>query len=197
MVPARSSFHREEFVLSKLRQQESRVRKPGSKLASTALGRPTVDQSERLAHLVKDAGKALSRALQDLLAEHSIAYGHWTFLRILWREDGISQAELSQLAGVMAPSTFAAMQAMERLGYVAREQKSDSRKKVYVFLTEAGRALERKLVPLALDVNERATAGLTKKQVDDLRAVLITIIDNLSDQSNRHTIGRSIVNQSP
>ena len=143
--------------------------------------RSAVDLSDRLAHLVKDAGKSLARALQSRLNERSIAYGHWTFLRILWKHNGISQTRLSQLAGVMAPSTFAAVAAMERLGYVIRRQKPDNRKNVYIFLTPAGRALEAELVQLAVDVNDIAVTGLTQKQIAEFRKVLITIINNLEN----------------
>jgi DNA-binding MarR family transcriptional regulator len=146
-------------------------------------GLPLVDTSDRLAHLVKDAGKALSRQLQNRLAARSIAYGHWTFLRILWKHDGISQADLSRLAGVMAPSTFAAVQAMETLGYVTRSRKPTDRKKMYVFLTPLGRALEVELVPLAIDVNRIATAGLSVRQLNDFREALIAIIGNLGEQT--------------
>jgi DNA-binding MarR family transcriptional regulator len=137
-----------------------------------------VDFSDRLGHLVKDASKLFGRALQSRLSEHAIAYGHWTFLRILWKHNGISQTRLSQFAGVMAPSTFAAVRDMEKLGYVSRRQKPSNRKNVYIFLTPAGRALEAKLVPLAVDVNDTAVAGLTRKQIAEFRKVLIAMISN-------------------
>jgi DNA-binding MarR family transcriptional regulator len=147
--------------------------------ASEALPAPVVDPSDRLAHLVKDAGKALARALQSRLAARSIAYGHWTFLRILWKHDGISQTELSRLAGVMTPSTFAAMQAMEKLGYIQRRQKPGNRKNVYIHLTPAGRALEADLVPLAVEVNNVSTDGLSERQIAEFRKVPIAILANL------------------
>ena len=67
-----------------------------------------------------------------------MSFGHWTFLRILWEGDGLTQRELSEQAGVMEPTTFSALKAMERLGYVTRRQVGGDRKKVYVFLTPKG-----------------------------------------------------------
>src|SRR5690348_5299285 len=69
--------------------------------------------NDRLAHLVKDATRALVRALQMRLAEHAVSFGHWTFLRILWEGDGLSQRELSEQAGVIEPTTYSALKAME------------------------------------------------------------------------------------
>src|SRR3982074_3113521 len=97
----------------------------------------------RLAHLVKDATRALVRALQMRLAEHEVSFGHWTFLRILWESDGLTQRELSREAGVMEPTTFAALKTMEMCGYVLRRQLPGNRRKVHIFLTSRGRALKR------------------------------------------------------
>jgi len=135
---------------------------------------------DRLAHLVKDATRALVRALQIRLAAHQVSFGHWTFLRILWEGDGLTQRALSEEAGVMEPTTFTALKAMERLGYIARRQVGGDRKKVYVFLTPRGRALKRELVPLAEEVNAVAARGVRKADIAATRAVLLAIIENLA-----------------
>ena len=136
--------------------------------------------NDRLAHLVKDATRGLIRALTMRLAEHQVAFGHWAFLRILWETDGLTQRELSVQAGVMEPTTFAAIKAMEKLGYVARKQMPSSRKNVYVFLTPAGRALKRKLVPLAEAVNQIAIRGVPAGDVAVTRKTLLAMIENLA-----------------
>ncbi|HEY6380973.1 MAG TPA: MarR family winged helix-turn-helix transcriptional regulator [Pseudolabrys sp.] len=135
---------------------------------------------DRLAHLVKDATRALVRALQMRLARHAVSFGHWTFLRILWEADGITQRELSEQAGVMEPTTFSALKAMERLGYVVRRRRGGDRKKVYVFLTPKGRALRDKLVPLAEEVNRIAVRGVPAADIATTRALLLAIIENLA-----------------
>jgi DNA-binding MarR family transcriptional regulator len=96
------------------------------------------------------------------LQQHQVSFGHWTFLRILWTADGLTQKELSDLAGVMEPTTFSAIKAMEDMGYVERRQKPENRKNMYVHLTAKGRALKKRLVPLAVDVNHVAVKGLSK-----------------------------------
>src|SRR5437588_1386899 len=120
---------------------------------------------DRLAHLVKDATRALIRALQMRLAEHRVSFGHWTFLRILWEGDGLTQRALSEQAGVQEPTTFTAVKAMQRLGYVTRRQRGDDRKKVYVSLTPKGRALKRALVPLAEEVNAIAARRVSRRDI--------------------------------
>jgi DNA-binding MarR family transcriptional regulator len=135
---------------------------------------------DRLAHLVKDATRALVRALQMRLAAHAVSFGHWTFLRILWEGDGLTQRELSEQAGVMEPTTFSALKAMERLGYIRRRQRGTDRKKVYILLTPKGRRLRDHLVPLAEEVNSIAVRGARKADIALTRGVLLAIIENLA-----------------
>lgn len=136
--------------------------------------------NERLAHLVKDATRALVRALQVRLARHAVPFGHWAFLRILWEHDGITQRQLSNEAGVMEPTTASALRTMQRLGYVTRRQHAENRKNVYVYLTPKGRALKEKLVPLAEQVNGIAVRGARAEDVAATRRLLITMLENLS-----------------
>lgn len=140
---------------------------------------------DRLAHLVKDATRAFVRALQARLAAHDVSFGHWTFLRVLWEHDGLTQKALSREVGVMEPTTFIAVTAMERLGYVARRQRPDNRKNVYVHLTRKGRALKRKLVPLAEKVNSVGVRGIDPAHVAVAREVLLAIIANLAEEETR------------
>ncbi|MGB7035739.1 MAG: MarR family transcriptional regulator [Xanthobacteraceae bacterium] len=137
--------------------------------------------NDRLAHLVKDATRALLRALQMRLSAHGVPLGHWTFLRILWDKDGITQRELSEQAGVMDPTTFSALKAMERLGYVTRRQLPGNRKKVFVFLTPKGRLLKPKLVPFAEQVNQIAVRGVKSEDIATTRNTLLAIIENLAE----------------
>jgi DNA-binding MarR family transcriptional regulator len=136
--------------------------------------------NDRLAHLVKDATRALVRALQMRLVEHGVSFGHWTFLRILWERDGITQRSLSEEAGVMEPTTFSALKAMEQVGYVERRQLPENRKNVYVYLTPKGRALKDKLVPLAEEVNRVAVGGMDPEDLARARQTLLAIIENLA-----------------
>lgn len=139
---------------------------------------------DRIAHLVKDATRALVKALQVRLAEHSVSFGHWTYLRILWVHDGLTQRQLSDEAGVMEPTTVTAIRAMEELGYVTRRQLPENRKNIYVHLTAKGRALEAKLVPLAEEVNHIALAGVSGRDARIARDVLMAMIENLAKREH-------------
>ena len=141
--------------------------------------------NDRLAHLVKDATRGLLRALQMRLTRHGVSFGHWAFLRILWEADGLTQRELSVEAGLMEPTTSAALATMEKLGYVRRERRPGNRKNIHVFLTPRGRALRPKLVPLAEEVNEIAVRGASGADVAAARRTLLVMIENLAQDERR------------
>lgn len=139
---------------------------------------------ERMAHLVKESTRSLQRALQQRLARHSVALGHWTFLRILWERDGLTKRQLSIQAGVAEPTTFTALRALEERAYVRLEQRPDNRKNVYVFLTPEGRKLKRRLVPLAEEVNAIAMSAIPEPDAGTARRVLLSIIENLAQDAD-------------
>lgn len=144
---------------------------------------------DRLAHLIRDVARMQMRALQQRLAMHEVSFGHWTFLRILWVNDGLTQRELSESAGVMEPTTFSAVKAMEAAGLIERRQLAGNRKNVHVFLTDKGRALEPLLVPMAEEVNAVSMRGMPPRTIDTVRKALLGMIENLAAEDP----GRAIV----
>lgn len=154
--------------------------------------------NDRMAHLIRDTERAFRRALQMRLAAHKVPFGHWSFLRILWEADGLTQKELSERAGVMEPTTFSAMKTMEALGYITRRQLPTNKKNMYVYLTSEGRALKEKLVPLAEDANHVSVHGVSPQDVKIARQVLLAMIENLArDELVRSGSGKREVAKKP
>ena len=136
--------------------------------------------NDRLAHLVKDATRVFQRALQARLAENDVSFGHWSFLRILWEHDGLTQRELSNAAGVMEPTTHSALNAMEQLGLIQRRRFEGDQRNLHIFLTAAGKKLKTKLVPHAIAVNDLAVKDISAADISTPRRVLVDMIENLA-----------------
>jgi len=162
--------------------RSARARRPRSdaELARILAHWRDVVPDDRMAHLVKDAMRAFDRSLEMRLAEHGVPLGQWRFLRVLWEVDGLTQRELSREAGVMEPTTFAALKAMASRGLIVRRQLAGNRRKVHIFLTARGRALKARLVPLAKAVNRRAVAGVPRDEVAATRRTLLAVLQNLA-----------------
>lgn len=136
---------------------------------------------DRLAHLIRDAGRILAQSLSARLAEHDIPFGHWAFLRVLWNGDGLTQKELSDAIGVKEPTTFAAVKALEARGFITRRHEPGNRRKLYVYLTAEGAALRNELEPLAVEVNRIAVEGISEEHLAIARNTTLAIIRNLAE----------------
>ncbi|HSV81067.1 MAG TPA: MarR family transcriptional regulator [Ramlibacter sp.] len=134
---------------------------------------------ERMAHLIKDAFRCTSGALQRRLREHGVPYGHWTFLRILWQTDGLTQRQLCEQAGVSEAAAVGALKGMEQSGWILRKKLPENRKEVRVFLTSQGSALRPGIVACAEEVNRIATSGISAEDLATTRRTLLALIDNL------------------
>ena len=135
---------------------------------------------DRMAHLIRDAGRLLAKSLQARLSDQSVSFGHWSFLRILWVTEGLTQRELSDQAGVMEPTTFTALKSMEKEGLIERRQLNGNRRKVHIFLTPKGRELKNVLTPMAEKVNAIALSKMSDEEINVTRSVLLRMIENLA-----------------
>lgn len=127
--------------------------------------------------------RSFSRALERRTLEHGVSAGQWRFLRQLWREDGITQRELSARVGMREPTTVVALKSLEAAGLVRREKSEVDRRKIYIHLTDHAKALEDVLVPMNAEVHDLATAGLSDAEVEVLQSLLRRVIANLAPEA--------------
>jgi len=129
--------------------------------------------------LIREAHRAYSRRLQDVLTAHDVGIGHWFILLALWEEDGLTQRQLSRRVGTMEPTTVTALNALESRDIVQRVRNPRDRRKVNVFLTAKGRALREVLTPVARDVRSLALRGVPAESAEIVVDILSRVVDNL------------------
>jgi DNA-binding MarR family transcriptional regulator len=138
---------------------------------------------DRLAHIVRDAGRNYMRALQNRLEKYDISFGHWAILRVLWEEQGITQKDISLRTGLMEPTVHQALVSLENQAIIQRQRVNGNQKKWHVFLTSKGTLLRKKLEPLALEVNQLAETNISVNNLEITRKVLLQIIENLENKT--------------
>ena len=143
----------------------------------------TFPTDHSIAYLAREITRIYTRNLQDAIAEHGILIGQYHFLRVLWEKDEITQRELANSVGMKESTTFTALAGMEKQGLLTRKRDSDDRRKMTVKLTDKGRGLKSKLIPIAKAVNDRPLTGLAPEQVSDLKAKLETLRNNLASEA--------------
>jgi MarR family transcriptional regulator, organic hydroperoxide resistance regulator len=136
-----------------------------------------------LGYQVRMTHRAIQRRLQNAIEPYGVTLGMWYFLRALWDQDGLTQRELSNRVGTMEPTTLTAISAMERSGFVTRQRNDLDKRKINIRLTPAGKKLEQRLLPLAIDVINTAMSGFSKREAEMLTVLLQAIQANLSDDA--------------
>jgi DNA-binding MarR family transcriptional regulator len=131
-------------------------------------------------YLVRETNRHFARMLQHFIEQHGITTAQWYFLRVLWEQDGLTQAELSSRVGLMTPTTVAALNTLERKGLIKRHRHPTDGRKVAVYLTRAGRQLERNGLASGKEVNVIATQGLSAEAIEVTRQALRTMCENLA-----------------
>ena len=101
----------------------------------------------------------------------------------LWREDGITQRELSERVGMREPTTVVALKGLEKAGFITRTKTAEDRRKTFIYLTPHAKKLELILAPLNAEVHKVATRGMTDEEVETLRLLMRRVVENLADET--------------
>jgi DNA-binding MarR family transcriptional regulator len=132
-----------------------------------------------LRYLVRFINRAYVKLVEAELRKHvDITYAQWSFIRVLWIEDGLSQRELSDRNGLMENTTFVALNLMEKRGWVRRERDMRDKRRWLIYLTEEGRALGR-LHPVVEKTARIAIENISPETLTHVRQGLSQILGNL------------------
>jgi DNA-binding MarR family transcriptional regulator len=147
------------------------VNRSGSAAGSEAEAQEFVIE-DSLGYLVNRAARSMAQQLADELRPAGVGIGQWAVLMFLWARDGMSQAELSRVVAIEAPTMVRNIDRMVRDGLVRREGDPDDRRITRIYLTDRGRALRDELVPKAAAVNAATLGRLTASEGRTLRRLL-------------------------
>lgn len=123
-----------------------------------------------MAYALLKGMKTTRGAISPVLAERGLHPGQDLMLSALWREDGVTQAELVRRLGIEAPTVSKALQRLEKGGYVRRE--ADRGRSRRVHLTEEGRALRRPVEQAWRTADRRLSRRLGAEDMASLRRIL-------------------------
>lgn len=86
------------------------------------------------------AREAAMGFFRPLLNEHGLTEQQWRIIRILWQRGEMESHQLAKQACILKPSMTGVLSRMERDGYVQRWKTPKDQRRVYVSLTDRGRA---------------------------------------------------------
>lgn len=157
--------------------------------ASEAAGRyDHLRLEETVGFLLSDTVRTMTRAFSVRIAVHGVGMGIFQFLRVLWEDDGLTQAELALRTRMRGASAAGALHELERRGFVRRIADASDRRKVRVLLTPKGRKLYDLVMP-DIDVTNRAMlVGFSAAEQRLLKQMLNRMRRNLTAAAEKSTI---------
>jgi MarR family transcriptional regulator, organic hydroperoxide resistance regulator len=138
-----------------------------------------IPPAKSVAFQIRRAHLAFDRLLTIRLNRHGIKSGFWHYLRALWIEEGLTQKRLSQITHVTEVTTVSLLNDMTHRGLIQRERDTADRRQVFVNLTPKGRALKKRILPYATELNKIAIRGIPKEDIELCLAVFSKMASNL------------------
>ena len=141
-----------------------------------------------IGYQLHQADKAVEAGMQLRLNRFGVPIGMYFYLRVLWLEDGLSQATLSRRVQTTTATTTLQLRRMEDRGFIRREASPSDRRKVHVYLTDSGRELEDAVLGEALKNRHDAFRGFSKEEIRQTVDLLTRIRRNMSGLSASNQI---------
>ncbi|MGD8306928.1 MAG: MarR family transcriptional regulator [Ignavibacteria bacterium] len=112
--------------------------------------------------------------------DFNISPPQWHALNRLWKEDGLTQAELAKK--IFRDYTFITrlLDDLEKKGFVQRNIDPADRRVNRIFLTKKSKDFKYKAYPYFLDRAEKLRNGLTDEDLETLRKLCKRLINNYS-----------------
>jgi DNA-binding MarR family transcriptional regulator len=136
-----------------------------------------------LGFIIYRTALALKAALQRCFKEHGyeITGEQWGIIRLLWREDGLSQREIAEHTAKDKPNITRMLDALAKKGLIFRQPHPRDRRKYCIYLTKDGRRLHTRLLPLIDHLREKVTQNLEAPEIEALKATLAKIYHNTAN----------------
>ena len=119
------------------------------------------------------ASRAATAVYRPLLEELGLTYPQYLVLMVLWEQDGSSVRDLGRALELDSGTLSPLLKRLESAGLLRRTRSAADERRVEVYLTEEGRALQEKALPLPQRVAE--AAGLEPQEMHTLQETLAKV----------------------
>ena len=134
--------------------------------------------TKTVGYYLRQTNIAISQALQKRLVLYNLTSPQMIFMREVWLEEGLSQRELSGRVGTAESTTVSALRVLERRKLIKRVANPNDRRAIRVYLTPAGRQLQKDVVPKIKQANDMMINGIAPRDIEILNRVLEKIREN-------------------
>jgi DNA-binding MarR family transcriptional regulator len=140
-----------------------------------------LDLASYLPFLVNRVGVAIVEGFSsERLKSEGLTIYMWRVLAVLADTGEQRQVDLAGMTSIDAPTISRVVTRLIQLKLVTRTRSSTSNREVRVALTTRGTATVRRLIPSALGWEDKATVGMSPREVAAVKRSLAKMYENLT-----------------
>jgi len=132
--------------------------------------------SEHLAYLLAQANRQIQKQLDDEFSDEGVPVEQWRILSLLTEKNGRSMSDLTQAALLNHPTLTKMIDRMISSALVYRRADPKDGRRVLIFISEHGRAVNERLNRLASQHQAELVEGYGDRQTEALRRLLGDLI---------------------
>jgi DNA-binding MarR family transcriptional regulator len=119
---------------------------------------------------------------RDALDAEDLSIVMWRVLAALSNSGGQRQTDLAAMTSIEVSTLSRVVARLLKRGLITRERSASDNREVAVALSAQGRALVRRLIPIARKHEQRAVARLPARELEIARQTLRAMYDNLAGE---------------
>ena len=140
-----------------------------------------LDLASYLPFLVNRVGVAIVEGFSsERLKAEGLTIYMWRVLAVLADTGDQRQVDLADMTSIDAPTISRLVTRLAHMKLVTRTRSSTSNREVGVALTPKGAAMVRRLIPSALGWEDKATTGMSPKEIAAVKRTLAKMYENLT-----------------
>jgi MarR family transcriptional regulator, organic hydroperoxide resistance regulator len=131
--------------------------------------------------LIRDTRLRLYKYIETRIAKQGIPLRVWFPLRVLYRNEGITQRELGQMLGFGDAHAGVIVGVMQHHKLVLREPNRIDKRRINLYLTPEGRKKTQQTLREMRRINAKVTAGFSAAERQSFHALLTRAHENLAE----------------
>jgi MarR family transcriptional regulator for hemolysin len=149
------------------------------------------DLSRNFGFILHDVARLLRLSYDRRMKALGLTRSQWWVLTHLYRNDGVTQAELADVLEIDRPALGRLLDRLEVSGWVTREDDTRDRRAKRVFLTDEVEPAMKAMRHAAADMRKEALVGISESDQDRFIDILLRLKTNLIGLENPNECSRS------
>ena len=115
---------------------------------------------------------AIMPEYRNLFAKNNLTEQQWRILRVLWADNNITVAKLSEKTLLPAPSLVGILDRLVKKDLINRSRSKKDRREVEITLTQNGQKLQEAVAPRVLEIHIKLKSKVSISEWNQMEVVL-------------------------